>query len=146
VSAVRDIIALGAKLAECQLIVERSASLEQAIGETEARLAKVRAEEDEARASARAAVAELDAKIRENYAKWEATQAATEAENAKRQRQVADQAALAEASARADLEDLENKIGSLRVELAHLAVDKDRYQTAIASLKAEFDALRARLA
>lgn len=144
-SAINDIVKLAEKLKAAEEKIARLDSLEQAIGEAEARLAGLRADEvaaERARAQARAAANEQheSAKVQA-----EAIRAAAVAD-ARRVLMEAEQSSFARtAEARQELEAMERSVAARRADLDQLWSEKKSLEQAVATLKLELESLRARL-
>jgi len=144
-NAVSEIIALGKKLEAAQELAERAGSLEQAIGESEARLAASRQDEDTARLQADRARAALNELHDGAKVQAEAIRRAADAEAARTLETCKSQCAQLLATANKKVEDATNRQEALLESVSLLEAAETKLAQSVTTLRAELESLKARI-
>lgn len=142
---IRDLIDLGRKLEEAGEKIARLESVEQAIGETEARLAAARAQEARLEREASQARVARNEEMLGAQVQAEAILAAAVSESARVRQKATDWCAAERQAALADVERLSDEANERRAEIATLEDEESRLAQSVTALKAELEAIKSRL-
>lgn len=144
-SAVTDVIRLADKLRECQALVDREASLEQACAETQSRLLALRAEEEKARGAAYQARDFLNQQAEGARVQADAIVSAARAAARKATSDAEIASAASKAAGERVVFDLACRRDALQESCSLLEAAESTLGQKVAALQSAFDALRAKL-